>query len=187
MHASTQERFKHCIPLVPTIDVFRPPFPRRRLPLVFPQAGEADAVTRTDIRQADSEIKDNDNDAKSIRRTNNPKPVATILGGEKEIQPYNCRINITFRFYRPDYAASTTPRCKCGVPCILRPDMKGRVDNGMDSRDKRRDSGSEPTSERIKYWWTCYAGAQNDGKGCGMWRVMDAKAEGRGPFVGEIV
>lgn len=36
-----------------------------------------------------------------------------------------------------------------------------------------------------KYWWTCYAGAQNDGKGCGYWKVMDAKAEGRGPFVAD--
>ncbi len=37
-----------------------------------------------------------------------------------------------------------------------------------------------------KYWWTCYAGAQNDGKGCKMWKVMDVKAEGRGPFVGGL-
>lgn len=37
-----------------------------------------------------------------------------------------------------------------------------------------------------KYWWTCYAGAQNDGKGCKMWKVMDVKAEGRGPFVGDF-
>lgn len=37
-----------------------------------------------------------------------------------------------------------------------------------------------------KYWWTCYAGAQNDGKGCGVWKVMDVKAEGRGPFAGDV-
>ena len=37
-----------------------------------------------------------------------------------------------------------------------------------------------------KYWWTCHAGAQNEGKGCGMWQVMDAKAEGRGPFAGDL-
>ena len=36
-----------------------------------------------------------------------------------------------------------------------------------------------------KYWWTCHAGAQNEGKGCGMWQIMDAKAEGRGPFAGD--
>lgn len=32
-----------------------------------------------------------------------------------------------------------------------------------------------------KYWWTCYAGAQNDGKGCNFWQVMDMKSECRGP------
>ncbi|KAF9228641.1 hypothetical protein BS17DRAFT_202612 [Gyrodon lividus] len=75
----------------------------------------------------------------------------------------NCRINITFRFYRPDFHPKSTPRCKCDVPTILRPDMKNRHDGKTD-----------------RYWWTCYAGAQNDGKGCDFWRVMDMKAEGRG-------
>ncbi|KIP08154.1 hypothetical protein PHLGIDRAFT_104724 [Phlebiopsis gigantea 11061_1 CR5-6] len=82
---------------------------------------------------------------------------------------FNSRINITFRFYRPDFHPSTTPKCKCDVPCILRPDMKNRY-----------------TGVETKYWWTCYAGAQNDGKGCNFWKVMDVKAEGRGPFAGGI-
>ncbi|TDL24698.1 hypothetical protein BD410DRAFT_718467 [Rickenella mellea] len=116
MHASTQERFKHSIPPQPTIDMFRPPFPRTY--------GVA-------------------------------------------VEPSNCRINITFRFYRPDFRPGKIPRCKCGVPTILRPDMKNRQDGTED-----------------KYWWTCYAGAQNDGKGCNFWKVMDVEAEGRGPFVG---
>ncbi|KAF8558449.1 hypothetical protein OG21DRAFT_1474901 [Imleria badia] len=78
-------------------------------------------------------------------------------------EPSNCRINITFRFYRPDFHPKSTPRCKCGVPTILRPDMKNRHDGRTD-----------------RYWWVCYAGAQNDGKGCDFWRVMDMEAEGRG-------
>ncbi|KIJ60668.1 hypothetical protein HYDPIDRAFT_177359 [Hydnomerulius pinastri MD-312] len=78
-------------------------------------------------------------------------------------EPSNCRINITFRFYRPDFNPKSIPRCKCGVPTILRPDMKNRHDGKTD-----------------RYWWTCYAGAQNDGKGCDFWRVMDMRAEGRG-------
>ncbi|KAG5716298.1 Alpha-ketoglutarate-dependent dioxygenase alkB like protein [Termitomyces sp. T112] len=80
-----------------------------------------------------------------------------------DIQSSNCRINITFRFYRPDFTPSCTPRCKCGIPTILRPDMKNRSDGKSD-----------------RYWWSCYAGAQNDGKGCKFWKVMDMKAEGRG-------
>ncbi|KII88685.1 hypothetical protein PLICRDRAFT_41894 [Plicaturopsis crispa FD-325 SS-3] len=81
-------------------------------------------------------------------------------------EPSNCRINITFRFYRPDFKPSSTPRCKCGVPTILKPDMKNRHEGSTD-----------------RYWWTCYAGAQNDGKGCNFWKVMDMKQDGRGPVV----
>ncbi|EJD52943.1 hypothetical protein AURDEDRAFT_81077 [Auricularia subglabra TFB-10046 SS5] len=88
--------------------------------------------------------------------------------------PSNIRINLTFRFYRPDFHPSSIPRCKCNVPMILRPDMKGRPKRGEEQR------------REIKYWWTCYAGAQNEGKGCNLWKVMDARAEGRGPFVGDI-
>lgn len=157
MHASTQERFKHCIPPQPTIDIFRPPFPRRQIP-----------------------------GASLIDRGETPSS--------------NCRINITFRFYRPDFMSNSTPLCKCGVPCILRPDMKKRVDRRDDKSseakgltlDKEKDlkgkgdsmKDSEGSACHIKYWWTCYSGAQNEGKGCGMWKVMDVKAEGRGPFIG---
>ena len=75
--------------------------------------------------------------------------------------------------YRPDFRPSTIPRCACGVPAILRPDMKGRPAKGA-AGDGRE----------MKYWWTCNAGAQN-AKTCAMWQVMDAAAEGRGPFVGQ--
>ncbi|PFH50073.1 hypothetical protein AMATHDRAFT_75828 [Amanita thiersii Skay4041] len=80
-----------------------------------------------------------------------------------EIEPSNCRINITFRFYRPDFRPNSIPLCRCGVPTILRPDMRNRSDGETD-----------------RYWWTCYAGAQNEGKGCNYWKVMDMSAEGRG-------
>ncbi|KAJ7273205.1 hypothetical protein C8J57DRAFT_1063856 [Mycena rebaudengoi] len=84
------------------------------------------------------------------------------------IETSNCRINITFRFYRPDFRPNSIPCCKCGVPTILRPDMKHRADGTPD-----------------RYWWTCYAGAQNDGKGCKFWQPLDMTAEGRGPVVGD--
>ncbi|KZT11275.1 uncharacterized protein LAESUDRAFT_642875 [Laetiporus sulphureus 93-53] len=110
--------------------------------------------------------------------------------------PSNCRINMTFRFYRPDFRAQTTPRCNCGAPCILRPDMKNRYrepsqtsGHGEGSNHVTLDQGTGHTLRKNmvdKYWWTCYAGAQNDGKGCGFWKVMDVVAEGRGPFVGSV-
>lgn len=186
MHASTQERFKHCVPPQPAIDIFRPAFPRRPLHGRSPTATElTSAGISTDSQNLGS----------------------------------NCRINITFRFYRPDYRPESIPRCKCGVPCILRPDMKNRIDRqaalsssspSFFSTDERiqepnkdnargnasdnstveivnsiadgSDDGSAEKSYTTKYWWTCYSGAQNGGKGCGMWKVMDVKAEGRGPF-----
>src|SRR5271170_2961673 len=75
---------------------------------------------------------------------------------EETIEPSNCRINITFRFYRPDFHPHSIPRCKCGIPTVLKPDMKNRQDGQTD-----------------RYWWICYAGAQNDGKGCNFWKLMD--------------
>ncbi|KAL0947389.1 hypothetical protein HGRIS_013504 [Hohenbuehelia grisea] len=123
----------------------------------------------------------------------------------------NVRINITFRFYRPDFRPDSIPRCKCGVPTILRPDMKGTLrsrpqDHAVSGHPKNSDQvtakykATDPGSRRssavsavngalaertdqeepMKYWWTCFAHAQNDGKGCGYWRVMDMEAEGRG-------
>lgn len=82
-------------------------------------------------------------------------------------EPSPCRINITFRFYRPDFRPQSIPRCKCGVPTILRPDMKNRTHGEAD-----------------RYWWTCYAGAQNDGKGCDFWKLLDMLEEKRAPFTG---
>ncbi|OAX40046.1 hypothetical protein K503DRAFT_688361 [Rhizopogon vinicolor AM-OR11-026] len=88
---------------------------------------------------------------------------------ESPPEPSNCRVNITFRFYRPDFRPQSIPRCNCGVPTILRPDMKNRHDGKVD-----------------KYWWACYAGAQNEGKGCSFWRVMDMEAEGRSPTISDV-
>jgi hypothetical protein len=107
--------------------------------------------------------------------------------------PGNCRINITFRFFRPDFHPDTIPRCKCGEMTALRPDMKGRQrgsegvasDKGIVSKSP----GSSLSGERATttgYWWTCTAGDQNEGKGCGFWKMMDVKAEGRGPFVSDL-
>lgn len=100
---------------------------------------------------------------------------ASPLDGDpdSQLRSSTCRINITFRFFRPDYRPSTIPRCKCGEATILRPGMRGN--RGKDGRLDR-------------YWWACQAGkkVENEGKDCGMWKEMDARAEGRGPFVGDL-
>ncbi|KAG8944081.1 hypothetical protein FRC00_010770 [Tulasnella sp. 408] len=88
---------------------------------------------------------------------------------------YNERINVTFRFYRPDFAPSTTPRCKCNIPMTLRAQQKARGRLSVESGDAE-----------MRYLWQCNGGAQNEGKGCGMTKVMDMKAEGRGPSLGDV-
>lgn len=161
MHAGCQESFKHSIPAQTVIDPFHPPFPP---PAASSLTGSGDQAEGIDHDQLDT-----------FRDTG---PTS------------NARINITFRFYRPDFQPSSIPRCKCNVPCILRPDMKNRYDvlsESPSSEGQTADPGDHVSAKRdvvSKYWWTCYAGAQNDGKGCNFWKVMDVKAEGRGPFVG---
>ncbi|KAI0063462.1 hypothetical protein BV25DRAFT_1824569 [Artomyces pyxidatus] len=105
--------------------------------------------------------------------------------------PANCRINITFRFFRPDFHPDTIPRCKCGEMTTLRPDMKQRqkeqITGGL--KGKGRDGDGDDVAKRAgayRYWWCCTAGDQNEGKGCGYWKVMDVKAEGRGPFAMDV-
>ena len=103
-----------------------------------------------------------------------PTPTSLLEDeSDSQLKSSTCRINITFRFFRPDYRPSTIPRCKCGEATILRPDMRGKRD-----KDGRLD----------RYWWACQAGkkVENEGKDCGMWKEMDARAEGRGPFVGDV-
>jgi len=98
------------------------------------------------------------------------------------IEGYNERINITFRFFRPDFAPSTIPRCRCNVPTVLRANQKG-------SRRRDTPSGEKKTermkSDGMRYFWMCYAGAQDGGKGCGFLKILDMKEEGRGPLLGD--
>ena len=116
----------------------------------------------------------------TIDRFHPPYPPPPDLP-ELTFDPGNCRINITFRFFRPDFHPDTIPRCKCGEMTTLRPDMKGRQ---RESEGSGKGRGEEASGDRVTgYWWTCTAGDQNEGKGCGFWKVMDVKAEGRGPFV----
>ena len=142
MHASCQENFKHAIPSQSAIDIFRPP----------------------------STFNSTNSPSSEIAMSSAPLKASTCgeTTSRATYAPSNCRINITFRFYRPDFRPESIPRCHCRVSTILRPDMKNRTDGLTD-----------------RYWWTCYAGAQNDGKGCGFWKVMDMKKENRGPCVGD--
>jgi len=97
---------------------------------------------------------------------------------EEAPSPYISRINITFRFYRPDFRPDSIPRCHCGVPTILRPAMKQRGPPSSVENHVQRSCQSD--SETIKYHWMCYAGAQREGQSCKFYQVLDMEAEGRG-------
>ncbi|KAF9507863.1 hypothetical protein BS47DRAFT_1377831 [Hydnum rufescens UP504] len=117
MHPPTQEKFKHSIPTMKSIDTFRPAFGR---------------------------------------------------GSGNEVDQHNERINITFRFFRPDFQPESIPRCKCThgeTPAVLRSNMKKKGGN------------------EASHFWMCNGGAQNEGKSCHFFKNLDVVGEGRGPCV----
>ena len=65
----------------------------------------------------------------------------------------NKRINITYRYYRPEFAPELTPRCRCGIPTQLKTVQRQRANRG-------------------RYMWMCQRGSaanagEYEGKGCG--------------------
>lgn len=59
----------------------------------------------------------------------------------------NRRINITYRHYKPSLHPKFTPKCKCGVPTVLRVVQRKEENLG-------------------RYFWMCYAGNVPGKEGC---------------------
>lgn len=72
----------------------------------------------------------------------------------------NRRINITYRWYRESLHPRYTPKCRCGVPAVLRCVQRKRETRG-------------------RYMWMCYAGYAPGGKGCPFfqWAEFDDDGE----------
>ncbi|RKU46815.1 hypothetical protein DL546_007645 [Coniochaeta pulveracea] len=68
----------------------------------------------------------------------------------------NKRINVTYRDYRPEFHPRYTPRCKCGVPTVLRVVQKKKENFG-------------------RYFWMCHAGNVPGKTGCDffLWAEFD--------------
>ncbi|EHY53691.1 hypothetical protein HRR83_003906 [Exophiala dermatitidis] len=61
----------------------------------------------------------------------------------------NKRINITYRWYREEFRPKYTPKCRCGVPCVLKTVQRQKANRG-------------------RYMWMCQVGNKPDGgDGCG--------------------
>ena len=78
----------------------------------------------------------------------------------------NRRINITYRDYRARMHPAHTPRCKCGVPCILRVVQRKRENFG-------------------KYFWMCHAGNVPDKEGCTYFMWADFDDDGNPLYLGK--
>jgi hypothetical protein len=97
---------------------------------------------------------------------------------EEAPSPSTSRINITFRFYRPDFRPDSIPRCHCGAPTVLRPAMKKRGPPSSVGEHMHR--SSQGKFEAIRFHWMCHAGARNEGQSCNFYQALDMEAEGRG-------
>ncbi|KAJ5061783.1 hypothetical protein J3E74DRAFT_37691 [Bipolaris maydis] len=72
----------------------------------------------------------------------------------------NKRINVTYRWYRESLHPKFTPRCRCGVPTVLRCAMRKKESRG-------------------RYMWMCHVGFVPGKEGCGffVWAEFDADGE----------
>ena len=171
MNAGCQERFKHTIPPMKALDLFRPAYDINEVPIPFDE--QKTFTTRINIT------------FRFYRDDFHPSP---------GLGPFGRR--------------EGTPYCKCGIPTLLRADQKAKARSRLAPspiKPRRRGSSSgaaddvggdeggeqfvEPAHRRPKlveddmaFFWQCQSpGATGDLKGCGYFRILDMKAEGRGP------
>ncbi|KGB78423.3 hypothetical protein CNBG_4261 [Cryptococcus deuterogattii R265] len=117
-------------------------------------------------------------------------------------QAFTSRINITFRFYREDFhpvpiagpfgPREGTPVCRCGVPTVLRADQKAKARSRLSSTSSRprlrASSIMNIIEDDMVFFWQCQSASQTGvGRGCGFFRILDMKKEGRGPCIGDRV
>lgn len=76
----------------------------------------------------------------------------------------NRRINITYRDYRANMHPRFTPKCNCGIPCVLRVVQRKKENFG-------------------KYFWMCHAGNIPDKSGCTFFKWAEFDDDGN-PKVG---
>lgn len=167
MHAGCQERYKHAVPPMNGMDVFRLP------------RGSLDSSEAFSKEEKDELVRRKWNERINVRRTCrfHCRQFELISGNLSQL---------TFRHYRADFAPRTsfsppgylgTPLCACGVPCTLRPDGRGRARASL-ARQQGKSANGDP--DKMVFFWVCNAGAANGGKGCNTWRLLDMEKEGRG-------
>jgi alkylated DNA repair dioxygenase AlkB len=79
----------------------------------------------------------------------------------------NKRINITYRHYRECLHPKFTPKCKCGIPCVLRCVQKKKGNRG-------------------RYMWMCHANYTPGKDGCGFFVWAEFDEDGNPPWAGDF-
>ncbi|KAK8861429.1 hypothetical protein IAR55_002248 [Kwoniella newhampshirensis] len=119
-----------------------------------------------------------------------------------EQKTFTSRINITFRFYREDFHPNPStgptgvregiPLCKCGSPTVLRADQKAKARSRLAPNSPSK-TGRAPiqssgiVDDDMLFFWQCQSPTQTgELKGCGFFKILDMKREGRGPCCGDL-
>lgn len=86
--------------------------------------------------------------------------VAPAAAVEPHPRAGTARINITYRWYRAAFSPRFTPKCRCGVPTVLRCVQRQAATRG-------------------RYMWMCHVGYTPGKTGCGFfeWAVFDDDGE----------
>jgi hypothetical protein len=75
----------------------------------------------------------------------------------------NKRLNITYRFYKPALHPRYTPKCKCGVPCVLR-------------------CATRKKESRGRYMWMCHVHYVPGQDGCSFFQWAEFDEDGEPPW-----
>ncbi|KXT07946.1 hypothetical protein AC579_6058 [Pseudocercospora musae] len=89
------------------------------------------------------------------------------IAAAQTIEPHplaeNKRLNVTYRCYQPYLNPKFTPRCRCGIACVLRCVQKRQVTRG-------------------RYMWMCYANYTPGKKGCSYFVWAEFDDDGKPPW-----
>lgn len=75
----------------------------------------------------------------------------------------NKRLNVTYRCYKPTFHPRFTPRCKCGIPTVLRCVQRKKENRG-------------------KYMWMCHANYVPGKEGCKFFEWAEFNDDGEPPW-----
>jgi len=75
----------------------------------------------------------------------------------------NKRLNITYRYYKPSLHPRYTPKCRCGVPCVLR-------------------CATRKKESRGRYMWMCHVHYVPGQDGCSFFQWAEFDDDGEPPW-----